>query len=91
MTALAPGGARALYEEPMLSRRTARAPRCVAVFFALAFVAFTCAFPYIAGVNNPNENVSATEVAHECSGQTDDRAGGNECPRHSDNESTDNL
>ena len=30
---------------------------CVRLFFALAFVAFTCVFPYVASVNNPNENV----------------------------------
>ena len=40
-----------------MSTRIARAPRCVAVFFALAFVVYTCVFPYIASVNNPNENV----------------------------------
>ena len=31
--------------------------RVVAVFFALAFVVYTCVFPYIAAINNPNENV----------------------------------
>ena len=29
----------------------------VRVFFALTFLVFTCVFPYIAAINNPNENV----------------------------------
>src|SRR4051812_32805750 len=41
----------------MFPRKTARVPRCTAVFFALAFVVFTCVFPYLQAVNNPNENV----------------------------------
>ena len=36
---------------------TTRTPRIVLVFFALAFVVFTCVFPYNAALNNPNENV----------------------------------
>jgi hypothetical protein len=34
-----------------------RTPRAVLVFFACAFVVFTCVFPYNAAMNNPNENV----------------------------------
>jgi hypothetical protein len=34
-----------------------RAPRAVGVFFALTFVVFTCVFPYMAPLNNPDENV----------------------------------
>ena len=34
-----------------------RTPRVVQVFFVLAAVAFTCAYPFLAVVNNPNENV----------------------------------
>ncbi len=34
-----------------------RAPRAVGVFFALTFVVFTCVFPYMAWLNNPDENV----------------------------------
>ena len=29
----------------------------VRVFFALLFVVFTCIYPYIGALNNPNENV----------------------------------
>ncbi len=36
---------------------TWHAPRTVTVFFALAFVAFTCVFTYLPFINNPNENV----------------------------------
>jgi hypothetical protein len=32
-------------------------PRATTVFFALAFVVFTCVEPYLATVNNPNENI----------------------------------
>jgi hypothetical protein len=35
----------------------ARRSRGTLVFFALAFVVLTCVFPYIHGINNPNENV----------------------------------
>ncbi len=38
-------------------RRTTRvAPGVTAAFFALTFVVFTCVEPYLAAVNNPNEN-----------------------------------
>lgn len=35
----------------------ARTPLAVKVFFAFAFVVFTCVFPYIGMLNNPDENV----------------------------------
>jgi hypothetical protein len=41
----------------MFPSKTARVPRCTAVFFVLAFIVFTCVFPYNHAVNNPNENV----------------------------------
>src|SRR3984957_11230522 len=34
-----------------------RVSRAVPVFFALLFVVYTCLFPYMARMNNPNENV----------------------------------
>src|SRR5215471_12435563 len=41
----------------MLPKRAARVPFWTGVFFALTFVVFTCVFPYIQAINNPNENV----------------------------------
>ncbi len=41
----------------MRLRRASSTPRSVKVFFALTFVVFTCVFPYIGGINNPDENV----------------------------------
>jgi hypothetical protein len=32
-------------------------PKATALFFALVFVVFTCVEPYLAAINNPNENV----------------------------------
>ncbi|WP_394824065.1 hypothetical protein [Pendulispora albinea] len=41
----------------MTFAKMARAPGIVAVFFSLLFVVFTTVFPYMATLNNPNENV----------------------------------
>src|SRR5450631_1044244 len=41
----------------MRLRRASTTPRSVKIFFALTFVVFTCVFPFIAGLNNPDENV----------------------------------
>jgi hypothetical protein len=34
-----------------------RSPRVVRVFFVLLFLVFTCVYPFLSWVNNPNENV----------------------------------
>lgn len=40
-----------------LARFFPRGSRVTRAFFALAFVTYTCVFPYIGRVNNPNENI----------------------------------